>query len=215
LLCYKTNIKNNIHIKMENKNELVQLRQMIDSAESSLRSAKRVLAGLTGDILDETYSQAAQSLTPSAPGTEAGKVIQGIFTGEKMKAQSGEEYPVPANYASKSKLVPGDVLKLTIADDGRFLYKQISPTPRKSIVGTLVNDDGFFKVLAEDKSYKVLLASVTYFKGEVGDKVTLVVPEDTESEWGAIEAVLPADVTGHVDFMDSDEGAEEELEFGL
>jgi histone H3/H4 len=40
------------------------------------------------------------------------------------------------------------------------------------------------------KKYKVLLAAATYFKIEPGDEVTLVVPRDTESIWGAIENVL-------------------------
>ena len=35
-------------------------------------------------------------------------------------------FPVPANYASKSKLVEGDRLKLTILPNGSFVYKQIS-----------------------------------------------------------------------------------------
>ena len=54
-----------------------------------------------------------------------------------MVGSDGKNYPVPANYASKSKLVQGDILKLTIADDGAFLYKQIGPIPRKQVVGKL------------------------------------------------------------------------------
>ena len=102
-----------------------------------------------------------------------------------------KEYPVPANYASKSKLIPGDVLKLTIKPDGGFLYKQIGPAERKRIVGILTYEDGQYKVIANGKAYKVLLASVTYFKAEVGDQVTLNIPELEDSEWGAIENALP------------------------
>ncbi|MEJ0073033.1 MAG: hypothetical protein WDN27_03050 [Candidatus Saccharibacteria bacterium] len=49
---------------------------------------------------------------------------------------------MPANYASKSKLVQGDILKLTIADDGAFLYKQIGPIARKQVVGALKLEGG-------------------------------------------------------------------------
>jgi len=64
-----------------------------------------------------------------------GKVIEGVFDGQNMVGSDAKTYPVPANYASKSKLVQGDILKLTIAEDGAFLYKQIGPIPRKQIVG--------------------------------------------------------------------------------
>jgi hypothetical protein len=102
-----------------------------------------------------------------------------------------KQYPVPANYASKSKLVEGDVLKLTISDDGSFIYKQIGPIERKKMLGVLLVDEkGDFKVLAEGKPYKVLLASLTYFKAEAGDEVTIVVPQGQETDWAAVENVI-------------------------
>jgi len=111
-------------------------------------------------------------------------------------------YPVPANYASKSKLVPGDVLKLTILDDGTFIYKQIGPTERKKVVGVLTQEDGQYKVITQGKAYNVLLASVTYFRAEVGDRITLIVPELDDSDWGAIENVLPKTEDGDEDSDD-------------
>lgn len=45
--------------------------------------------------------------------------------------------------------------------------------------------------VAKRREYNVILASVTYFKAEVGDEITLVVPDHGESEWGAIENVIP------------------------
>ncbi len=108
-----------------------------------------------------------------------------------MIGTDGKQYPVPANYASKSKLVKGDMLKLTITSDGSFIYKQIGPVVRKMAIGTANQDiDGNFFVVADGKAYRVLLASITYFKVEPGDEVTLVTPRDIESEWGAIENVL-------------------------
>jgi hypothetical protein len=108
-----------------------------------------------------------------------------------MVGPDGESYPVPANYASKSKLVEGDILKLTIADDGSFIYKQIGPVARKQIIGTLVQHDGTYYVEANGREYRVLLASVTYFHAKVGDQISIIVPEDSpEAEWSAIEAAL-------------------------
>jgi hypothetical protein len=98
---------------------------------------------------------------------------------------------VPANYASKSKLVEGDGMKLTITDEGKFIYKQIAPVNRKTTKGVLIQEDGQYKVLAEGKAYRVLLASVTFYRAEVGDQVTVLLPNEGEANWGAVEAVIP------------------------
>ena len=123
--------------------------------------------------------------------SDSSQIVEGIFDGQGMIGPDKKKYSVPANYASKSKLIPGDMLKLTILEDGSFSYKQIGPIERKRIIGTLTYENNQYKVLAEGKAYKVLLASITYFKAEIGDRVTLVVPALEESEWGAIENVLP------------------------
>jgi hypothetical protein len=87
--------------------------------------------------------------------------------------------------------VEGDVLKLTIVEDGSFIYKQIGPVERKKMLGILMQDEkGDYKVLAEGKAFKVLLASLTYFKAEPGDEVTIVVPKDGEPAWAAVENVI-------------------------
>jgi len=103
-----------------------------------------------------------------------------------------KEYSVPANYASKSKLVEGDTLKLTIQADGSFLFKQIKPIDRERKTGKLLLDEitGQFSVLAEDKKYNVLPASVTFFKGEAGDSITILTPKNRIAQWGAIENII-------------------------
>jgi len=170
-------------------NKLALLKEMLDSAESNIRSARQLIVEFTGGSSDAKaqYTKKASTLKP----TEGGQIIEGVFDGQNMIGPDGKSYPVPANYASKSKLIPGDVLKLTISDDGSFIYKQIGPVERKRIVGTLVYEDGQYKVLANSKAYKVLLASITYYRAEVGDSVTLIVPSLEESDWGAIDNVLP------------------------
>jgi hypothetical protein len=103
----------------------------------------------TGD-----FSRRAQGLSVS----EGGKVIEGVFDGQNMIGPDSKQYPVPANYASKSKLVEGDVLKLTIADDGSFIYKQIGPIERRKVLGLLSQDEkGEYRVVAEGKSFKFCL----------------------------------------------------------
>lgn len=177
---------------MSQASKLALIKEMIESAESNLRSAKQMLNELAGTSAKNIYSKIAKELEPMEDDGES-KIVEGVFNGETMMDKNNKEHPVPANYASKSKLVPGDILKLTIKEDGSFLYKQIGPTERKRIIGTLTYEDGQYKVIAQGKAYKVLLASVTYFKAEIGDKITLVIPEVEDSDWGAIENVLPKD----------------------
>jgi len=181
---------------MSQASKLALLKEMIDSAESNIRSAKQILNEMTGGKSTKSeYIKAAKSLEPLGEEGEGDKIIEGVFNGETMIDKNEKIYPVPANYASKSKLIPGDVLKLTIKEDGSFQYKQIGPAERKRIIGVLTYENSQYKVIANAQAYKVLLASVTYFKAEVGDKITLVVPATEDSEWGAIENVLPAGAT--------------------
>lgn len=162
--------------------QVKRLRALIAEAETSLAAAKELLMSLLGD--EETASKASIE-------ENIGKVIEGVFDGQNMVGSDGKTYPVPANYASKSKLVQGDILKLTISEDGTFLYKQIGPIPRKQIVGMLELTDGHYFVKVGDRHYRVLLASVTYFKAKPGDQVSVNVPQDDDSvEWAALEAAL-------------------------
>jgi len=186
---------------MDKISNLALVTQMIEAAEKNIQSAKQLLKEIMGGPATKqnlaALAEKAQILTVS----EGGKVIEGVFDGQNMIGPDKKQYPVPANYASKSKLVEGDVLKLTISDDGSFIYKQIGPIERKKMLGVLLVDEkGDFKVLAEGKPYKVLLASLTYFKAETGDEVTIVVPQGSPSEWAAVENVIKkGSPHGHAD----------------
>ena len=82
-------------------------------------------------------------------------------------------------------------MKLTIAEDGSFIYKQIGPVARKQVIGTLVQHDGVYYVEANGREYRILLASVTFFRIEVGDQVTIIIPDDNpDATWAAVEAPL-------------------------
>lgn len=119
------------------------------------------------------------------------KIIEGVFDGESMIGPDGQKYSVPANYASKSKLVEGDMLKLTITPNGGFVYKQIRLVDRKRMVGNLEKSvDGDYVARAKGRIYKLNQASVTYFKGETGDEVVFLVPKGAQSKWGAVENII-------------------------
>jgi hypothetical protein len=176
---------------MDNLSNLAMVAQMIDAAEKNIQSAKQMLREMMGGPATKQNLTALSEKAQTFSVSEGGKVIEGVFDGQNMIGPDKKQYPVPANYASKSKLVEGDVLKLTISDDGSFIYKQIGPIERKKMLGILLVDEkGDFKVLAEGKPYKVLLASLTYFKAEAGDEVTIVVPQASPSDWAAVENVI-------------------------
>ncbi len=190
---------------MSNASKIALLKEMLDSAEANIRSAKQVLHEISGSPGNKNhYSSLAEKIGTMSLNDER-HVIEGVFDGQNMIGPDKKSYSVPANYASKSKLIPGDILKLTILEDGSFVYKQIGPVERKKVIGTLTYEDGQYRVITNGKAYKVLLASVTYFKAEVGDRVTLIIPEIEDSEWGAIENVLPkTDELGSKEFDDLD-----------
>lgn len=164
--------------------QVKRLKSLIQEAETNLAAAKELLISIVGDD--------GIVVTPrSSQEDVGGKIVEGVFDGQVMIGPDGKSYPVPANYASKSKLVEGDIMKLTIADDGGFVYKQIGPTPRRQVIGTLRQHDGAYYVEANGHEYRILLASVTYFRLNEGDQVTIIVPEDNpDATWAAVEAAL-------------------------
>jgi len=177
----KTNEKD----KDQELQKIAAIREMITSAERTIASARAMLAQIEGP----SGKTSRRAIAPISD--EEGEIVEGVFDGQVMIGTDGKQYPVPANYASKSKLVEGDMLKLTITPDGSFVYKQIGPVERKRVIGIVSQDDlGNFVVIAEGKAYRVLLASVTYFKAEMSDEVTIVVPAGSETVWAAIENLV-------------------------
>ncbi len=176
---------------MDKTANLALVLQMIEAAEKNIQSAKQLLREGGAVSSSRSTSSVIADRIQGLHVSEGGKVIEGVFDGQNMIGPDSKQYPVPANYASKSKLVEGDVLKLTIAEDGSFIYKQIGPAERRKMIGVLMQDEkGDYKVVAEGKTFKVLLASLTYFKAEAGDEVTIVVPESGDAQWAAVEHVI-------------------------
>ncbi|MEI9967068.1 MAG: hypothetical protein WDN67_05620 [Candidatus Moraniibacteriota bacterium] len=159
------------------------LRDMVLSAERTIQSAKAMLLQLEG--------KKKLGRPKKSDASEGERVIEGTFDGQLMFGTDGKQYPVPANYASKSKLVEGDHLKLTITPEGTFLYKQIGPLERKHAIGIVSQDEsGNYYVVADGRPYRILLASITYFKATPGDEVAIVLPRDLEASWAAIENII-------------------------
>ncbi|OGL74508.1 hypothetical protein A3E39_02930 [Candidatus Uhrbacteria bacterium RIFCSPHIGHO2_12_FULL_60_25] len=165
-----------------------------------MASLKEELAGLErimtsdadpADLEDLIQRRASVDGETIGPAQE-GKIIEGVFDGQHMVGSDGRQYLVPPNYASKSKLVEGDILKLTIAPNGTFLFKQIGPIERQRVMGVLTRDEhtGDWKSVANGKKYNILTASVTFFKGTAGDDCVILVPKSAPSRWAAVENVI-------------------------
>ncbi|OGY42234.1 MAG: hypothetical protein A2Y67_01840 [Candidatus Buchananbacteria bacterium RBG_13_39_9] len=178
------------------KSKYLLLRKILQNVHDNLGKVIQILEAEPEamDDLDDKMAGISQSINEITRDLEVAgseRVMEGVFDGEKMISQDGQEYTIPANYASKSKLVEGDILKLTINKRGDFLYKQIGPVERKKIIGTLgIDKNGDYFVSADKKKWKVISASVTYFKGQPGDEAVILVPKDAASKWSAIENIV-------------------------
>lgn len=161
------------------REELMNLEYLISNEVDSVDLEKLVTRKKIGDM---------EMVSPAGDG----RMIEGVFDGQNMVGSDGRQYLVPQNYASKSKLVEGDILKLTIQQNGGFLFKQIGPIERERVVGSLMRDENTqdWKVVAEGKKYSVLPASVSYFKGQVGDQVVSLIPKAAPSRWAAVENII-------------------------
>jgi len=165
--------------------QIKRLRSLIGEAETNLSAAKELLNSILGD--GEVISAPRETII----STPEGKVIEGVFDGQIMIGPDGKNYSVPANYASKSKLVEGDIMKLTISPEGKFLYKQIGPVDRKTVIGTLIKNDDKYYVEVSGREYQILYASVTYFHLHEGDQVTVIIPaNNSDATWAAVEAAF-------------------------
>ena len=191
--------------------QIALIKQMLATAEKSINSIKKIIAGSTVQpVASKSDTRALKAKVKDLNVLEEGRVIEGVFDGQNMIGPDEKQYPIPPNYASKSKLVEGDILKLTIGDDGSFIFKQIGPIERNKLIGVVNKEDEDYLVTVDDKSYKVLMASITYFKAEADDEVTIVVPKDRESTWAAIENVIKKIDGSNVDDEEYEEDKEDE-----
>jgi len=171
------------------------IKNLLLNSEENIKKVKELLSGYLspedekkisiGQLGDDSF----ESMEDNKNGE--GRIVEGVFDGEQMIGPDGKHYSIPANYASKSKLIEGDILKLTITATGTFVYKQIGPIERTRVIATLEQDEASnFYAVADGKKWKILTASVTYYKGSSGDEVVILVPKTSESQWAAVENIV-------------------------
>jgi len=193
---------------------LALLKRRLEEAERNIQLCRQLIEG-TGSVSDTFIPSVPSSAKMDAIEADenfAGKIVIGIFDGEHMKGEDGQLYPVPANYASKSKLVESDKLKLAIEPDGAFVYKQVGPSDRRRVRGVFdINEQGQYVVHGDDQDYRILLASVTFYHIDRGDTVTILLPEKGKAVWGAVENVIKKGSSGNEEKND-DEKLDEEAD---
>lgn len=182
--------------EIETTESLEIVRDILQNTKASINKALKLLDEKEVDtdelvaVLKDTkkFSEGRSLVVGSKAGQ---RIIEGVFSGEHMVGGDGLEYNVPANYASKSKLVEGDILKLTILNDGSFVYKQIGPVERdQQVVDLAQSEEGDWYAIAGKNKWRLLTASVTYFHGEIGDQVVILTPKDSKSKWAAVENII-------------------------
>ncbi len=168
------------------------LSELINTAERSLHHAKHLMSQMLGKKVSEEETPMPAGLHAYKHGKS--KVIEGVFNGRDMIGADKKIYPVPANYASKSKIVEGSKLKVTIKADGSFQYKIIDQIDFDMMTGTLIKDGDKFTVITQSGLYQVIPASVTYLQAKIGDRVSIRVPHGIKANYATIDALVPHDV---------------------
>ena len=173
-----------------------RLKQYLSSAKSSLRAAEEVLEALENDTInDNTISHTVINKALDDTINTSDNVIYGVFDGQYMIGEDDYQYPVASNYASKSKLVEGDKMKLTIKNDGAYIYKILEEVERKTALGVIIVEGNTYKILVKDVSYKILPASISFMKTQfgvgVGDECIVLLPAKGDALWCAYDAVMP------------------------
>ena len=174
---------------MDATSKLALAKRALIQARDTLSS---VIDLLNDEMLDRNgEEQTANEILKRALHSVGARVVEGVFDGERMVSGDGRIFPVPANYASKSKLVEGDMLKLTVMPDGKMIYKQVGPTARDRVKGVLSCDErGGYCVLSDGARYKVIPASVSFHRGRPGDHVVALVPKGSPSKFAAVDFIV-------------------------
>jgi hypothetical protein len=169
--------------------KLKNIRDLINLAQNSIHSAKKILSTMVEDGEKDTLEFDTDWLESYDAG--GSKIIEWVFTGEGMLGSDGNIYPVPQNYASKSLLVQGSKLKATIDGSGKILYKIIKEIEYESKKWIITQEGEKYHINTGDANYNVLLAAITFHKCQVGDSVSIRVPHGKEATYAVIESILP------------------------
>jgi len=172
------------------REQLSALQKLADNLKEGCIRLADSLAAYSLDQQPTVKIRQAETIQPADISSDQ-RIIEGWFNGEKMVGPDNQLYDVPVNYASKSKLVEGDQLKLIITANGSFVYKQIKPVERQRLVGILEQTPiGEYLASLDNRHWRLLTASVTYYHGELGDEVVILAPKNGQAVWAAVDNIV-------------------------
>lgn len=174
---------------MTQDKQIKALRDLVQSAENSIRSARKILDSMIGDSPREEFDISGTGLSSYQSGDD--KIVEWVFTGDSMLGPDGAVYPVPQNYSSKSLLVQWSRLKATIEWQGGIKYKIIEEIPFETSIGIVTKNGDKYEITTDKKTYKVLMAAITFHKCSVGDTVTIRTPKWKDATYAVIESIVP------------------------
>lgn len=184
-------------INAKQKQMLKSLENVLGNIEMDVKRLKMTLSQLQNSDAKDAKGEESAEIVVIEKNSESNdeenvKVIEGKFDGYFMVGDDQKKYPVPLNYSSKTKLVPGDRLKLKIMDDGKLIYKLIQPAERKHLkaVLSLTDENKFIAITDNAQTYFLNQAAVTFFKGKAGDELYIITNMDGTGGFAAIEAVI-------------------------
>lgn len=172
----------------------------VEKIENDLKKVKNTLQTLSSlkDNIGSLDSIISSHKVDRPKIEKEGNIIEGEFDGYFMVGDDLKKYPVPVNYSSKSKLIPGDKLKVTIKDNGELIYKLITPAERKHIRAVLTKDEKdtnkFLAISSDKQTYNLNTAAVSFFKWLPGDEVYITINKEGIGSYAALEAIIKAGV---------------------
>ena len=143
--------------------KLDNLYRKLKNIEEALEEAKKAVQVMQAEEKKEIFKH--------IPG------IEGWFDGHKMNTEDGKVYDIPQNYAAKSKLVYGDLLKL-IEQDGSQIFKQVEKKDRKELLAILSKKEGGWVALTDAGSYEISATAADFQSAQLNDEAIVLVPED-------------------------------------
>jgi len=70
-----------------------------------------------------------------------------------------------------------------------MFFRQVERVERAILCGYLLEHNGEYSCEANGRCYKISNASISYWRVQPGDRMTIVVPKNGESTWAAVETV--------------------------
>ncbi|MEN9389382.1 MAG: hypothetical protein RLY61_466 [Candidatus Parcubacteria bacterium] len=142
--------------------------------------------------------QVPQPLPEVDPATVPG--VEGTFDGTHITTPSGEKIEVPAAYASKTRILFGDTVKM-YDDNGEKKFKVMVKQPRKKLNALSTKKDNKWYALTGLGAYKISDSFAEFNKLGLNDPLTILVPEgNLLVPFAAIDEVQkPVEVTKPVE----------------